>query len=119
MAEHTPTPWRIDPKRSLRIVAGDDDTVATVGSQTSLRDDWEENALLIVNAVNSHKEMAKRLEPFAKLAGLFDDYERDIREREAESVLIKVRLSDLRDARRILNAVKSSSRDNEGARQDG
>lgn len=50
MSEHTPGPWRVDPKKSLRVVAGNDDTVATSGLQSDLRSQWEANARLIATA---------------------------------------------------------------------
>lgn len=67
----TPGPWRIDSRRSLRVVAGDDDTVASVGSQPSLQDDWVANARLIASA----PDMLKALEYIASNSG-----ERTIRE---------------------------------------
>jgi hypothetical protein len=42
------------------------------------------------------------LEPFAKLAALFDNYEIDRRKPEADSVLVNVKLDDLRKARAAL-----------------
>lgn len=65
---HTQLPWRTDPKKSLRIVAGDDDTVASVGSQASLRGQWEGNALLIVRAVNNHSALIEMLSEWLAFA---------------------------------------------------
>jgi len=59
---HTPTPWRVDPKKLLRVVSGDDNSVATVGLQSDLCDQWEANAAFIVKAVNSHDALVKKLE---------------------------------------------------------
>ena len=50
MSGWTKGPWRVDPKRSLRVVAGADDTIASTGNQASLRDEWEANARLIAAA---------------------------------------------------------------------
>ena len=47
---HTPGPWIVDPKRSLRVVAEHDNTVCTVGCTDSLRSSWEDNARLIAAA---------------------------------------------------------------------
>lgn len=47
---HTPGPWRVDPKAALRIVAAGNDTVASAGCQSSLRNEWEANAHLIAAA---------------------------------------------------------------------
>lgn len=58
---HTPTPWRVDPKRALRVVAGEDDTVATTGQQGNMRDQWEANAAHIVLCVNSHDALVEAL----------------------------------------------------------
>lgn len=57
----TPGPWRLDPKRSLRVVAGDDHTVCATGNSDHLRDQWEANAAFIVRAANSHDELVAAL----------------------------------------------------------
>jgi hypothetical protein len=62
MSDRTKGPWRRDPKRSMRIVAGHDDTVASVGSQASLADEWEANAAAIVLWENHFDELVKALE---------------------------------------------------------
>lgn len=54
MAEHTPTPWLISERAHFRIIAEWGDTVATVGSDSDLRDQWEANAAFIVKAVNGY-----------------------------------------------------------------
>lgn len=46
----TPGPWRVDPKRSLRVVAGEDDTVASTGCQESIHHQWAGNTKLIAAA---------------------------------------------------------------------
>jgi hypothetical protein len=60
--KHTPTPWRVDARASTRIVAGDDVTVATTACQGDQRDMWENNASLIVRAVNSNDDMLAALQ---------------------------------------------------------
>lgn len=54
LSDATERPWRRDPRASSRIVAGADDTVASVGNQPSLLGQWDANAALIVRAVNSY-----------------------------------------------------------------
>jgi len=49
-AQHTPGPYRVDPRAATRVVAGEDDTVATTGCQADLRDHWEANANLFAAA---------------------------------------------------------------------
>ncbi len=61
MTERTPGPWRRDPKRAMRIVAGQDDTVASVGSQPSLAEAWEANAAAIVRWENHFDELTEAL----------------------------------------------------------
>lgn len=70
LSGHTPTPWRVDPRRSLRVFAGDDDTVASVGCQASLSDQWHANAAFIVRAVNSHDALVGLVEEAAALQAL-------------------------------------------------
>lgn len=52
MAEqaHTPGPWRINPRAATRIVAGDDDTIATAACQSNLLEQHAANARLIAAA---------------------------------------------------------------------
>lgn len=69
MSGHTKTPWRVDPKRQLRVMAGEDDTICSTGCQDSLRAQWEANAEHIVRCVNSHDALVKALE---KLDAAFD-----------------------------------------------
>lgn len=54
--------WRVDSRAATRIVAGEDDTVATTGCQSNLRDQWEGNAQTIVLAVNAHPALVEALE---------------------------------------------------------
>lgn len=49
-ASHTPGPWRVDPKRQLRVVSGDDCTVASAGCDADLSRSWEANARFIAAA---------------------------------------------------------------------
>lgn len=46
----TQGPWEVDPKRSLRVVAPGGVTVASTGTQTSIRDEWEANAYIMAAA---------------------------------------------------------------------
>lgn len=62
MADRTKGPWSIDPKRAMRIVAGDDNTIATTGCQSDFRDAWEANAAAIVRWENSFDELVAALE---------------------------------------------------------
>jgi hypothetical protein len=62
IAAHTKTPWRLDPRFAMRIVANDDDTVASTGSQGDLRNQWEANADFIVRAVNAHEDLVAALQ---------------------------------------------------------
>lgn len=50
MSNHTKGPWYVDPKRSLRVVAEGDITIASTGTNTSSREEWESNAKLIAAA---------------------------------------------------------------------
>lgn len=61
-SQHTPTPWRSDRRASYRVVAGEDDTVATTGHQSNLHDQWQSNAVFIVRAVNAHEALVEALE---------------------------------------------------------
>lgn len=44
---HTPGPWHVDPKRSLRVAGPNDETICSTGAGDSTRDQWEANARLI------------------------------------------------------------------------
>ena len=48
--EPTRGPWRVCERASSRVLAGENDTVATTGCQSNLRDQWEANARLIAAA---------------------------------------------------------------------
>lgn len=59
--KHTPTPWRVEMRASTRIVAGQDDTVATTGCQGDLQGSWQANAAFIVRAANAHDALREAL----------------------------------------------------------
>jgi hypothetical protein len=60
-ATHTPTPWLVSERALFRIIAEWGDTIATVGCDSALRDQWEANAAFIVEAVNSHEALKARI----------------------------------------------------------
>lgn len=60
--KHTPTPWKIDRKASLRIISGE--TTVAICSRGQSGDNLEEeqaNATLIVTAVNEYEDLQYRL----------------------------------------------------------
>lgn len=59
-ASHTPGPWRADHKAHCRVLAGENDTVATTGCQSDLIDQWEANACLIAAAPTMFSYIEKR-----------------------------------------------------------
>ncbi len=59
---HTPTPWLVSARAYFRIITEWGATVATVGSDSDLRDQWEANAAFIVDAVNNYASQASELE---------------------------------------------------------
>lgn len=60
-AGHTPTPWLVSARAHFRIITEWGATVATVGSDSDLRDQWEANAAFIVEAVNNYASLQSRL----------------------------------------------------------
>jgi hypothetical protein len=50
MNTHTPGPWIVDPRASLRVVASNDATVCSTGCTDTERNSWECNARLIAAA---------------------------------------------------------------------
>jgi hypothetical protein len=106
MAEHTQTPWLSDPdwregySWNIHIVdaANPDMRICFMTSDGPA----EANAAFIVKAVNNHDALVKALEPFARIADHFDDYELDPGQPQKHSVLANVGLSDLRRAREVL-----------------
>ena len=44
---HTPGPWSVSKRATLRVIAHDDNTIASTGCTDNLRDQWEANAHLI------------------------------------------------------------------------
>ena len=48
--KYTPGPWSIDPKRSFRVIDGDDQTIGRFGTSDMIRDSWEANAQLCAAA---------------------------------------------------------------------
>lgn len=60
-AKHTPGPWRIDPRAACRVVAGENDTVASAGCQSNLADQYEANARLIAAAPDMLEAIQKAL----------------------------------------------------------
>ena len=44
---HTPGPWSVSKRAALRVIAHDDNTIASTGCTDNLRDQWEANAHLI------------------------------------------------------------------------
>lgn len=62
---HTRAPWLVSERAQFRIIAEWGDTIATVGCDSALRDQWEANAAFIVDAVNSHAALVKALEFYA------------------------------------------------------
>ena len=67
--EPTPGPWRVDPKRKLRVCAGDD-TVATTGCDETHKDEWEANARLIAAAPDLYAACETALEKIENGIGL-------------------------------------------------
>lgn len=61
--KHTPGPWVVDPKRSLRVIAVGDETVASCGASDLIRGSWEANAALIAAA----PELLEALEDYVKV----------------------------------------------------
>lgn len=55
---HTPGPWRVDPRAKCRVMAGEDDMIATTICQADLQDQHEANAIIAAAA----PEMYGRLE---------------------------------------------------------
>ena len=53
MSEHTPGRLRIDDKAALRVVNERDVTVASFGTSSSIRDEWEPNARRMVACWNA------------------------------------------------------------------
>ena len=47
---HTPGPWSVSKRATLRVIAHDDNTIASTGCTDNLRDQWEANARLIAAA---------------------------------------------------------------------
>ena len=60
--QHTPTPWRVDRRAATRVIAGDDETMASTAASSTSRDSWEANATFIVRAVNAHDDLVKALQ---------------------------------------------------------
>ena len=58
MSAHTPGPWTVDPRKKLRVIAENDNTVASTGCTDSLRDQWEANARLIAAAPTMYSYIA-------------------------------------------------------------
>ena len=73
VSEHTPTPWAVGARAFLRVETSDGKTVATTGSDSDLRDQWEANAAFIVKAVNAHDALVEALED------LLSDVERQMK----------------------------------------
>ncbi len=70
MTGHTPTPWANCEGAIFRVIDSRGFTVATVASDSDLRDQWEANAAFIVKAVNCHDALVQ----FAEF--IRDGYER-------------------------------------------
>ena len=67
-ANFTPGPWTVDPRKKLRVVAENDNTVASTGCTNSLRDQWEANARLIAAAPDL-LEALRKLTMMARTSG--------------------------------------------------
>lgn len=52
---HTPTPWSINPK-ALLVIESKLGMIASCGSTSTLRDQWEANTAFIVRAVNEYEK---------------------------------------------------------------
>lgn len=68
--KHTPGPWSIDPKRALRVVDSDDQTIGSFGASDMIRDSWEANARLCAAAPDL-------LEALEELRGAVIDLDQD------------------------------------------
>jgi hypothetical protein len=58
--KHTPGPWRVGKRAKMRIVAGDDDTVASTGGDPTMP--AEANARLIAAAPDMYEALGALLE---------------------------------------------------------
>ena len=66
LRQHTPTPWANCEGAIFRVIDARGFTVATVASDSDLRDQWAPNAAFIVEAVNSHAALKSRVEELTK-----------------------------------------------------
>jgi len=82
---HTPGPWRVDPRAKCRVMAGEDDMIATTICQADLRDQHEANAIIAAAA----PEMYGRLESCnIDLRLLLDDIRNGAR--DTDSALLRI-----------------------------
>lgn len=48
--KHTPGPWSVDSRATLRVKDSIDQTICSTGTSASTREEWEANAKLIAKA---------------------------------------------------------------------
>lgn len=94
MINYTPGPWRVDKRARCRIVAGDDDTIASAARQSSLVDQHQANAALIAEA----PAMYEALKRISKAISDGLDHSRDVAVLERCIKLAKAAVAKVQDA---------------------